>query len=366
MKILHLIPSLNKGGAERICLDICIELQNQGHEVLLVTLREDNKYAFLTTQLNQKVVSTQINLSLLRKNKVDVQQLQAIIDEQQPAVIHVHLFEACINLAFCKLPSSIRIVVHFHDNMVQLKKWEWSKCFKKSTLTNFYERWLVLKSWGKNTQLIAISNDTLSFVQQHLKYFTALKLLNAINLKRFQPDFQVNKENSIVMIGSFVAKKGQELAIRTISELKQRNCNVHLYLLGDGEMKTQLVSLAQQLNVEDLIHFEGLVDQPEKYLQKSKIYFHTASYEPFGLVLLEAMACGLPVICTDGKGNRDLIKDGVNGFILFERDAKLLADKIQFLLDNDEKRIEMGNNAHHFAQQFGMEEYVKKILKVYL
>ena len=95
------------------------------------------------------------------------------------------------------------------------------------------------------------------------------------------------------------------------------------------------------------------------------LYLHTANYEPFGLVLIEAMACGLPVICTDGKGNRDLIKEGVNGFMVWERDPVMLADKIELLLRNDTLRIEMGKKAHAFAQDFGIKKYVDSLVNLY-
>ena len=109
----------------------------------------------------------------------------------------------------------------------------------------------------------------------------------------------------------------------------------------------------------------GNVDLIEKFLQKSKVYLHTAKHEPFGLVLIEAMACGLPVVCSDGKGNRDLIQEGENGFMVLERDPEMLADKIELLLKNDTVRIEMGKKAHAFAQDFGMKKYVDSLVNLY-
>src|SRR5690554_13850 len=108
MKILHIIPSLNKGGAERIALDMCVELQNQGHEVQIVTLYPSNSYAFLTEGLSYHTVKTRVKLSMLRKNQVDVRELQIVIDTFQPDVIHSHLFEAEINLAFCTISKNCK------------------------------------------------------------------------------------------------------------------------------------------------------------------------------------------------------------------------------------------------------------------
>jgi glycosyltransferase involved in cell wall biosynthesis len=367
MKILHVIPSLNKGGAERICLDICLELKNQGHDVKLVTLHDTNSYTFLTKELDYSTIKTQLQLSLYKPNKVDVKQLQEVIHSFQPDVIHSHLFEAEINLAFCQISSNTKRIIHFHDNMKQMQKWNWKNLFTldKEKIANYYERHLVLKNLFKNSVAIGISKDTINYIQQNVSKLKTHYLLNAIDLKRFKYTEQPSSSNNLVMIGSLVQKKGQELAIKTVAELMKRGVDVQLFLLGDGQQRKELEMMSETLKVADNVLFEGLVDFPENYLINAKIYIHTASYEPFGLVLIEAMACGLPVVCTDGKGNRDIIIEGENGFLVWERNAQLLADKVQFLLENEETRFKMSKKAKEFAQQFGMKTYIEKLIAIY-
>lgn len=365
-KILHIIPSLNKGGAERIALDMCVELQNQGHEVQIVTLYPSNSYAFLTEGLSYHTVKTRVKLSMLRKNQVDVRELQIVIDTFQPDVIHSHLFEAEINLAFCTISKNCKRILHFHDNMKQMRALSFKTFFNKDLLVNYYERNLVLKNLPLQTTAIGVSNDTHTYIRENLPQTVKPQLLhNAIDTKRFTTVEKKQESNTIVMVGSLVLKKGQSLAIETISELKKRNVSVKLHLIGDGNMKEGLAQLTKRLDIEEEVDFKGLVDYPEKYFQESALYLHTASYEPFGLVLIEAMACGLPVICTDAFGNRDLIQEGENGYLIRERNPKVLADKIQFLLENENERKRMGENARVFAQDFGMEKYVERLLAVY-
>lgn len=366
MKILHIIPTLNKGGAERIALDMCVELQRQGHEVKICTFREDNQYAFLTKNLDYQTVKTRVQLSLWRKNQVNVSALQQVIDSFMPDVIHSHLFEAEINLAFCSFSENTRRVIHFHDNMRQLKRFSWKTLTNKALLANFYERKLVLRNLPQKTVAIGISKDAFSYANRELPSTFYVELfLNAIDTNRFVPASSQTSIPELTMIGSLVEKKGQNLAIETIAELISRGFELKLNLLGGGVKRAELEALAENLGIKQFIVFHGNQDFPEKFLQQTLAYIHTASYEPFGLVLIEAMACGLPVVCTDGKGNRDLIQEGENGFMIWERDPKLLADKIQFLLENESERKRMGGNAYRFAQQFGMEEYVKKLISIY-
>lgn len=275
------------------------------------------------------------------------------------------MFEAEINLAFCQFPKTTKRIVHFHDNMKQFQKWNWKNLFNKEKITNYYERSLVLKNLSKNSIAIGISKDTTNYIQQNVPNLKTHYLLNAIDLNRFKPSTNNIQENSLVMIGSLIPIKGQELAIQTLFELKKRNFVFTLFLIGEGKLKSELVLLAKTLQVENQVQFLGIVNEPENILKTTKIYVHTSYSEAFGLTIIEAMACGLPVVCTDGKGNRDLIVEGENGFMIWERDVQQLADKIQYLLENEEKRLEMGKKAHAFAQQFGMEEYVRKLVGIY-
>ena len=367
MKILHLIPSLNKGGAERIVLDICNQLiTNEDTIVKLITFRSENSYSFLTNKQNWEVIPAKVIPSFSGKSLVDVKQLQAYIDTFQPDVIHSHLFETEMVLAHISLPVKTKRIVHFHDNMYQFRNLHLNTLLNKTYITDFFEKRIVLKSYPKNTTAICFSKDAKQFADKALARRISKKLLhNAIDLVRFQPNEKQLKTNEITIIGSLVDKKGQQLAIDCIAELKTRGVELHLNILGDGVNRMALQNQIDQLRLQNSVTLNGNVEYPEQFLQSSSIYLHTAIYEPFGLVLIEAMACGLPVVCTDGKGNRDLILEGENGFMVWERDPKLLADKIELLFKNDDLRMEMGEKARVFVQEFGMENYVDQLLLIY-
>lgn len=368
MKILHIIPNLKKGGAERLVLNIINGLQKLPDiEVQLITFSSENDYEFLCNSISWTVINTVAIPSLTKKNNVEVAQLQEYIDSFHPDVIHTHLFEAEIAVAHIKLPYETKRIIHFHDSMPQFRNLNFKTLYNKSLLTNFFEKRIVLSGYQKNTLSICISKNIKDYSETVLpKSIKSVLLYNAIDLERFNNDsYENNSYNEIAITGSLVDKKGHDLAIETIRELVNRNLKIHLHILGDGPNKNKLEGLIDELNLQNNITMHGLVDHPEDYLKKCKIYLHTASHEPFGLVLVEAMACGLPVVCTDGKGNRDLIKDGENGFMIWKRNSKLLADKIELLLQNDSLRFEMGNNAKKFAQQFGLENYIETLLNHY-
>lgn len=78
------------------------------------------------------------------------------------------------------------------------------------------------------------------------------------------------------------------------------------------------------------INSQGLINHPEKELSNSNLYFHPTKYEPFGLVLIEVMAAGIPVITTDGQGNRDVVHEGSNGLFFYDRDPLAIANCYYF------------------------------------
>jgi len=118
-------------------------------------------------------------------------------------------------------------------------------------------------------------------------------------------------------------------------------------------------------NLSGQVFFHGNVTNVEEFLWTYDIYVHSATYEPLGLVLLEAMAAGLPVITLDGRGNRDLIEQGKNGYMLFEQNAEAFAGKIIELWNDKTKYREISLYAQEFAGKFDMKEYVDALLKIY-
>lgn len=373
LKVLHIIPSLLKGGAERIVLDMCNELQkNKELLVKIVCFSEQNEYKFLCDDLDIQVCKSIIIPSITGKHLVQIDNLLTLIKNFKPDIIHSHLFEAEIKSRWFIFPE-VKYITHCHDNMKQFEVFNYKTLTDKSLLTNYYEKRIVIKRYLKcNNYFIAISKDTEDFFLKALPYSlkkNVLLLHNAIDIERFIEVFQINyvnkKKYTLVTAGRLVERKNQIFLIDVIRILKEKNYNIHLDILGDGSSRNIIQDRIRNLALENEITLHGNVNNIEDFFKDSFLYLHSAIYEPFGLVLLESMATGLPVICLDGKGNKDIIVEDNNGYLISKSDPNLFADKIIYLIENQEQYQKMRIFANNFAKGYNIKNYVNELIGIY-
>lgn len=370
LKVLQIIPNLRKGGAERLVLDICIELQQrEGIKIKIITFSDANEYKEISDNVDWNIIPSIYKPSITGKSTKNVADLQMFVDVFQPDIIHSHLWAAEMVSRQVHYPKA-KWFSHFHDNMTQLQ------CLKlplsKQNLTNYYERSLMLKKYkAYNNSFICIAKHSFAYANAMLpkRFKSNIHLLsNAINIERFACK-KVRVSNTgllkLVMVGSLVDKKNQLFLLKVVQELKKRKEKVHLDLLGDGPNREMLSQYIFSNNLQNEVTLCGNVDKPEQYYWDADIYVHSATYEPMGLVLLEAMSAGLPVVCLDGGGNRDLIEQGKNGFMLDKQIPQLFADRIMGLKINPDNYNRMSKYAVSYSKKYDIKEYANKLLKLY-
>lgn len=366
MKIIHLISELKKGGAERLCLDICNELTNKKANFLIIIFNNLNTYNELTENLRINVINIKLKLSVFNKNKIDLDELNKFVNNFNPDIIHSHLFFA--ELVSQVINSNAVRICHVHDDIKQLNNLNLTTFFSKQSITNYYEKLFYLKNYKLNkTVFLCISKDSMRIILKKIPNANCILFPNGINTSNFKPiKRKLSSKINLISIGSFVPKKGHELLLETMFNLKKMSkIEFNLHLLGDGILKEKLIKKAAKLNILEDVKFHGIVSETEKYLHGSDIYVHSAKYEPFGLVIVEAMSTGLPVISTDGKGNSDIF-NGNNGILLSHRDPKKYALEILELVINKTKYFQLSGNSIKTAKKYNITTYTEKLLKLYL
>ena len=171
----------------------------------------------------------------------------------------------------------------------------------------------------------------------------------------------------IVFVGNLIPVKGPDLAIRALGTLIERGTNPHLIIVGQGKMEGDLRRLAAKLGLDDHVYFLGPV-VPEgvaDYLSAADVCVIPSRREPFGLVALEAMACGKPIIAADVGGLSENISNHQSGLLFRAGDADALADGIQTILEDCGLARQLGKKGRLEAESHDIEFRVRDVMKVY-
>lgn len=182
----------------------------------------------------------------------------------------------------------------------------------------------------------------------------------------------------LLFVGRIEPLKGVDTILRAVTLLRGENPHLldKLWISvigGGGEDETpdaemaRLKDLREQLGLRDLVTFLGARDQDtlQYYYGAAEALIMPSDYESFGMVALEAMACGTPVIASEVGGLAFLVQDGVTGFHVPNRDPEALAGAIRTILTDSERRLAMGQAAQHLAQEYGWPIIADRLLAVF-
>jgi glycosyltransferase involved in cell wall biosynthesis len=169
----------------------------------------------------------------------------------------------------------------------------------------------------------------------------------------------------IAAVGRLVARKAVDQLLDTIAEL--RAPRLRLLVIGDGPLRDELARQASALGVGDNVRMLGHVDEREKFriLRMCDAYASTSQHEGFGLVFLEAMAAGLPVVCYDNGGQTDFLREGMTGFLVPLNDRRALARAVRRLADDAALRRRIGAHNRAAVEEFFIEHCAERYEAAY-
>lgn len=162
--------------------------------------------------------------------------------------------------------------------------------------------------------------------------------------------------------------KGWEFALQAVAILVERGWDVEYNIAGDGEMKDAILYTIHALNLQERVHLLGWLspDELRSNMQAADLYAMSSVNEGFNNSVLQAQACGLPVVCSDAGGLPENISDGETGLLFRRRDAWDMADKIESLLSNPDLRARMSSAGRERAEMnFSMQSGVQAFVSLY-
>ena len=367
------------GGAEKLAFETYALLKEKlgANNVMLIVFEPSSMFEIENIDFYERklaedpnfVICDQVSvtLRLLRQNVISNSQFVELVNNFQPTIIHSHLFVAELYSRSIYYPKA-KWFTHFHDNMPQFSSFTFRTLFNKRLIANFYEKLLLYRNYKKNggTLFIAVSANTYSFVKKNTFRYPSVLLENAIDLTKFNSFVRKNIDTiNIINIGSFSKKKNQIFFIDIAKELLKSTSNFKITLLGDGPLRTEVEEAIVNSCLQDFIEVIGIVPDVHKYLNESNIYVHTATYEPMGLVLVEAMASSLPIVSLNGHGNSQMIKNGKNGFMIQEQNPSFFAKSILQVFSSRELYESLANTSFAYSRAYDINHYIDKLLAIY-
>ena len=202
-----------------------------------------------------------------------------------------------------------------------------------------------------------------TFIQHGISPEKLIQVLYGVDLGNFQPVAKKDRVFRIIHCGGLMLRKGVHYLLQAFYELSLKNSE--LWLIGG--MSPEIKRFLDKYKLSNII-IKGTFPQSELFKQYSQgsVFCLSSIEEGFGMVIPQAMACGLPVICTTNTGGMEIVRDGKDGFIIPIRDVESLKEKLVYFYENPERCEEMGVSARNRVNSgFSWDDYGKRMVSSY-
>jgi glycosyltransferase involved in cell wall biosynthesis len=325
-KILFVVPDLYSGGAQRVFMNLVKGFSRELFDITLVTLiRPNNEY--FKTMLPADIRVVQHNF---RNTRNAFWTLISLIRRENPQIVFSTLTHLNVIMAMVRFFVSRKILFVARESntissSLQDEKFPW------------LFRWLY-KLLYQNFDLIicqsrAMAHDLVTNFNINPSILKVVYNPVDINLISASIHGKSNSNNSIervelLCVGRLSNQKGFDRVLKILSLLP--NFEFRLRIIGDGPLKDNLMRLSITLRLNDRVEFLGLQENPFQFMVDSDCLLLPSYYEGLPNVVLEANACGLPVIAFDSPGGTaEIIAEGLNGWLITDGDLEQFARKIE-------------------------------------
>ena len=242
--------------------------------------------------------------------------------------------------------------------------------------SELYKKIIVRRALDNADSCLALTQDMAREMQRICpKEITIIP--NGVDLSRFESlskgdarqKLGIDKRGQMILcVANLRVEKGHEYLIEAMGYVAKSHPEARLYLVGKGSQMGKTQDLVSSHSLQRKVVFAGFIppDEIPGYMVAADTFVLPSLSEGFPLVLLEAMAAGLPIVATNVGGIPEIVTDGENGFLVEPRNSQQLAEKIALLLQNENIRKRFSTNNINKAKRYNWSEVVTALEKVYL
>lgn len=348
IKVLHVIYSLEIGGAQRLVSDLLPTFKLQGINVsILVNHRVNNSFEKKLEESLIPIIPMDIKGNY---SPIAIFKIYKIIKEFD--IVNVHLFPNLYYVAIASLFLSSKLVYTEHNTTNRRRSHRWLKIIERC----------IYKQYNK---IVSVSNETDYELKRWLgvdKTDNRFQIIrNGVDLSRFTTCNAVNPYPvTLIMISRFSDAKDQQTVIRAISLLDN---NVHIFFVGDGPTRKSCEELSQRLCVKERCHFVGEQQNVSTWIAKANIGIHSSHWEGQPLSPIEMMAGGLPVIASDVDGLKQVVEGA--GIVFEHGNDKDLARAVNDLIGDRDYYFKISEACKTRSEEYSIKKTAQAYLELY-
>jgi GalNAc-alpha-(1->4)-GalNAc-alpha-(1->3)-diNAcBac-PP-undecaprenol alpha-1,4-N-acetyl-D-galactosaminyltransferase len=357
MRLTLIISSLTSGGAERAVVLLAEGFLKKGYQVTVLTLdNQQNDFYQLPNEVQRLALSitgySQTLVHAIVNNIKRIRVLRKVILQQNSDIVISFLDTTNIVTMLALTGTKYPVLLseqnnpctnskgRIWDNLRFLTYPKAAKVISTSQGVDSYFNWL-----PKSKR--AVIYNPLATVEDGS---------NTVDL----PQGADPEKKWIIAMGRLTYQKGFDILLPAFHQIINKYPNWQLIILGEGQLRSELEHLKDDLGLSHQVILPGVIKNPFPLLKKSHIFVLSSRFEGFGNVLIEAMACGLPVISTDcPSGPREIIRDGIDGILVPNEDISALASAMDRLMCDEKERQRLAAHAPEGVTRFSLEKIVE-------
>lgn len=349
-KLLFIIGVLSGGGAERVLILIANEFAERGYDVSILTITPDMERAYY--------VSKKINIITLPRNEKrhiqyslqTIKDIRKIVKKGNYDEIISFLMGLNVYVLLSTLFMKIPVIVSERCDPGSLSD-------RAEKLIYLFSKFIYLKA----KKIVFQTEDVKKYYAGIIRKKSCV-IPNPVNpdLPEKYPDEM--REKIIVSAGRLSKQKNYPLLLKSFAKFNSQCPEYRLQIYGKGELLDELKALCKTLKIDENVQFPGYVNNVDDYIQKAAMFVMSSDYEGISNTMIEALAMGVPTICTDCPvgGARLMIKHGVNGLLVPVGDVDALADAMLKIACNPGYAAELGQEALKVKQEYSIKSIADK------
>jgi len=350
MRVLQVIDSLNRGGAEVMLTSMAHRFRARGVRCDVLALVQ--RPSPLEKEMLDRGVDLRYSGVMRLYSPRQILALSKLLDGYD--LIHVHLFPAqlWVPMAVAWTKCEVPLITTEHNT--------WNS--RRRSWLRPAERWM----YSRYVRIACISEATrqslLEWCPEVARKLTLIP--NGVPVEEFEEARPAALDVSpgflrAVFVGRCVPQKDHATLLRSIVSVP----NIHLLLVGDGPLRSRLEQMARSLGISERVSFLGWRQDVAAVLKASDIYVHSTHSDGFGVAACEAMAAGLPVVASDVPGLAEVVAGA--GMLFPPGDYTALAQCLATVIGSPELRAEMSRASRQRARQFSIEKTVDGCVHLY-